>query len=355
MSFNNSKENVYDLQLTQYGKYLYSKGKLKPAYYAFFDDEILYDGLFANVVENKNNIEARIQEETAYTNCLYVTKGIETNLNTPYTLQEDNSYSDEDLCNLQFPIGSSDLYNSAAPSWNFKILKGQIYSFTPYVSSSNKIIQIPQIDTKVIYNLNKTKVEVTPEFKVEGLLNSSQLTEEQIILIESSFGGSENPQIKGIEDSLVLDGNYNNINITKVFSDGTVVYSEEQSVIFDIQELNTQLIDDLFEIEVYRKDKDSESNNVWKQLKFFNKPSQVINNVLVEHPQSNMELTNEYVEYYFNMFSDTEINDQFVCDYISPTLSGENTVVNVVRCNGTSKKQTVNELYIKNSNNGEIC
>ena len=307
------------------------------------------------VVENKNDIEARIQEETVYTNCLSVTKGIETNLNTPYKLQEDKNYSNEDLYNLQFPIGSSDLYASAAPAWNFKLLKGQIYSFSPYVSSSDKIIQIPQIDTKVVYQLNTTKIEVTAPFEVEGLLDSSQLTEDQIVLIESSFGGSENPQIKGIEESLVLKGNYNNINIDKVFADGTVVYSEEKSVIVDIQELNTQLIDDMFEVEIYRKDTDTESNTVWKQLKFFNKPSQVINNILVEEVQNNSELTNEYVEYYFNLFADTEIDDQFICDYISPTLNGQNTIVNVVRCKGSSKIQTVNELYITNSNNGEIC
>ena len=43
MSFFNKKEDVIDLQLTQYGKYLLSQGKLKPVYYAFFDDDILYD------------------------------------------------------------------------------------------------------------------------------------------------------------------------------------------------------------------------------------------------------------------------------------------------------------------------
>ena len=41
MSFFNKKEEVLDVQLTQLGKYLLSKGKLKPVYYVFSDDEIL--------------------------------------------------------------------------------------------------------------------------------------------------------------------------------------------------------------------------------------------------------------------------------------------------------------------------
>ena len=43
MKFLNKQEQVIDLQLTQYGKYLLSTGKFKPVFYAFFDDGILYD------------------------------------------------------------------------------------------------------------------------------------------------------------------------------------------------------------------------------------------------------------------------------------------------------------------------
>ena len=39
--FTNKKEQVFDLQLTSYAKYLMSIGKFKPAYYAFYDDNVL--------------------------------------------------------------------------------------------------------------------------------------------------------------------------------------------------------------------------------------------------------------------------------------------------------------------------
>ena len=43
MKFFNQKEEVIDIQMTLYGKYLLSKGKFKPVYYCFFDDYVLYD------------------------------------------------------------------------------------------------------------------------------------------------------------------------------------------------------------------------------------------------------------------------------------------------------------------------
>ena len=66
MSFFNKKEEVLDIQLTQLGKYLLSKGKLKPVYYAFSDDEILYSTEYVNdgKVETKKETSERIQKET---------------------------------------------------------------------------------------------------------------------------------------------------------------------------------------------------------------------------------------------------------------------------------------------------
>ena len=40
-----------------YGKQLLSMGKMKPVYYAFFDDNIMYDGEYAGITENQNIIQ----------------------------------------------------------------------------------------------------------------------------------------------------------------------------------------------------------------------------------------------------------------------------------------------------------
>jgi len=64
VEFFNKKEEVIDLQLTEYGKYLLSLGRLRPEYYAFFDDDILYDPESGGFTEHQNSTEGRIKDET---------------------------------------------------------------------------------------------------------------------------------------------------------------------------------------------------------------------------------------------------------------------------------------------------
>ena len=75
--FFDRKEDVIDLELTQYGKYLLSKGKMKPAYYAFYDDDILYDSDYTGISEEQNRTEDRIRLETPRPKTQYVYSGIE--------------------------------------------------------------------------------------------------------------------------------------------------------------------------------------------------------------------------------------------------------------------------------------
>ena len=63
MSFFNKKEEVIDLQLTQYGKQLLSKGIFKPIYYSFFDSNVIYDSSYSGITnEVITSIEQRIQQ-----------------------------------------------------------------------------------------------------------------------------------------------------------------------------------------------------------------------------------------------------------------------------------------------------
>lgn len=68
MQFFNQKEEVIDIQLTQFGKRLLSQGRFKPTYYAFYDNDILYDLNYANASgsykETQNQTEKRILKET---------------------------------------------------------------------------------------------------------------------------------------------------------------------------------------------------------------------------------------------------------------------------------------------------
>ena len=62
MTFLNKKEDVVDIAVTPHGKYLISKGKFKPKFYAFFDDDVVYDGKYIDLSEDQNDIIGRIRE-----------------------------------------------------------------------------------------------------------------------------------------------------------------------------------------------------------------------------------------------------------------------------------------------------
>ena len=60
MTFFNKDEDVMKIELTPHGRKLLSHGKLKPFYYAFYDDDILYDsdraGFSETNADSKNTI-----------------------------------------------------------------------------------------------------------------------------------------------------------------------------------------------------------------------------------------------------------------------------------------------------------
>ena len=78
MEFFNKKEEVIDIKLTQFGKNLLAKGKFKPVFYQFFDDDIIYNSNYAGFDEHQNHSETRIIEETPKLKTQSITLGVET-------------------------------------------------------------------------------------------------------------------------------------------------------------------------------------------------------------------------------------------------------------------------------------
>ena len=64
--FLDKKEQAIDFQLTPYGKYKLAVGKFKPAYYSFYDTNVLYDSEYAGFKETQNNTHKRIKTDTQY-------------------------------------------------------------------------------------------------------------------------------------------------------------------------------------------------------------------------------------------------------------------------------------------------
>jgi len=189
MSFFNKKEEVMEVQLTQYGKYLLSKGRFKPEFYAFSDDEVLYDASYGeNVNETAKTSFERIQNDTVRMRPLYEHEGAETrvtktnkhimlanlfqNMGASQKRVAGNLYG-KDYVNdtamvpddrklMRNILGNSEVGNKYAPAWCVYSLNDQEFESPIQLSSSGPNIGMrrPQINLIVDYNMEAEKVEV---------------------------------------------------------------------------------------------------------------------------------------------------------------------------------------------------
>ena len=167
MSFFNKKEDVLEIELTQFGKQLLSKGDFQPYYYAFYDDDIIYDNQYAGMINetgsNQNNIEERIKEMPR-TKTQYVFTGIETEvvknnmlIRTGEIMNEgrsvfvgkkdpnDKMFEIKDDRNFSSynPLANSSLSSQNIPAWNITMYKGEIARAKPiFCSSVNPVLFI---------------------------------------------------------------------------------------------------------------------------------------------------------------------------------------------------------------------
>ena len=100
MTFFNKKEDVLKIELTPHGRRLLSQGKLKPEYYSFLDDDVLYDITQGGGTENNSQTKNRILSETPYMKPQTNYKGVESSLSN-----EDNK--SEQVTYLQQKIGTN--------------------------------------------------------------------------------------------------------------------------------------------------------------------------------------------------------------------------------------------------------
>ena len=133
MTFKNQKEEVLEIELTSYGKYLLSKGKFKPTFYSFFDDDIIYDANYAGTTEEQNNAQSRILEETPRTRVQTNYSGVETEIEKQIEaaraankeLKEAFQTTKEKHYSLAGPLGNSSVSTEFAPSWDITLFGGE--------------------------------------------------------------------------------------------------------------------------------------------------------------------------------------------------------------------------------------
>ena len=160
--FINKKEQVFDLKLTPYAKYMMSIGKFKPAYYAFFDDNVLYDRSYASAsaTETQSDVDKRIKDETQYIESLVLfkdledtkTRNVDSSIDFVSKKPTRRSLSpDNNIFKIANAIGDANLDgpSQTAPAWKVAALNSRILSSSAIDTSTNG--RIPQIDIESTY------------------------------------------------------------------------------------------------------------------------------------------------------------------------------------------------------------
>ena len=231
MEFFNKKEEVLDLQLTQYGKYLLSVGKLNPAYYTLHDDNVIYDSQFSQGTELQNEARVRIQSDTPSMKTQYNFVSLDTMQSKPEDFQDDKERTGV----MTRPLATANLGSDKIPSWNINTLGGIFLtgSTTSVISSSASAIvqEIPQIGAEVIYRISPTMLD-------------SEFTVDEIEDVNSGFADGIPQDI--LQGADIFYG-------IELLADGSSFLIDGDDLILQIVEDNAPMGNDNFEVEIFQE------------------------------------------------------------------------------------------------------
>lgn len=295
MSFLDKKERVLDIQLTSLGKRKIANGVFKPSYYAFFDDDILYETRFAGYKEIPNSSSVRIKETpTLEAQAHYA--GIETEIvkhndlrrvgessfiMEPIQVTPDKHYA------LTSCLGTMAIEADKKPAWSVNVLKGEIESVASTKQGSHPNEQIPQINLKDVEFTIRTKQE-------NG------------------------------DDEFLEDGeSFSDLDLlSERFADGSYVDVTEREVILEVIEKNTDYLNENFDLEFFEITSGStintEQQEVLVPLYFQTRQSLIVNDILIDEEDLKesepLEIDGSFVENYFEMFTDSDIPETSLCN-----------------------------------------
>ena len=297
MEFFNKKEEVLDLQLTQYGKYLLSIGKLNPAYYTLHDDNVIYDSEFSQGAELQNEARVRIQSDTPTLKTQYNFVSLDSMQSKATDFQDDKERTGV----MTRPLATSNLGSDKIPSWNINalggmLLTGSMTSTTP-ASGSSIVQEIPQIGAEITY-------------RVSSITVGNEFTEEEIE--EITFGLADGNVLQGIDISFD----------TEVFSDGSSFSIDKDDLILQIVEDNAPMGSDNFEVEIFEVETETDTNGDETEklipMVFKKEPILIVNDILVEAvEEDDVEIDSTFVEYYFDLELDGEISSDIMCSKLT--------------------------------------
>lgn len=345
MTFFDKKEEILEIKLTSYGKHLVGQGKFIPVYYKFFDDDILYDSEYANFSESSGDAETRIQEETPSLRLRTSFRDLEkevrklrpvtmTNQQMGDTMDFELILNDDELFLETYnafsaarPLGNSDHGSQKLPAWNIRELKNGIDAITMY----NILLPNGNVDlvSSPVINIPNIQSDITASMRIRT----------------AEFCGPVEP---------------NTQKYVHVYPDNTYFDIDDDFILLKVDELHVPLNNEAFEIEVFEvRVEDGEEVLIPKLFK--KKVEYVRNGLLLDEEEINDQLRNNslevdsnYVEYWFDIRTDGQIDNKTRCEYILPIDSKGNIFDDTAGCEDYSQNPGMN-LYPPDDFEPEDC
>jgi hypothetical protein len=312
--FINKKEQVFDIQLTPYGRHMLSMGQLQPVYYGFFDNNLIYDGKYVGITETQSEISQRIKRDTQYLEGLVSFEDLEElmdNTNPPIVSAGAGvNYFEVDVNPIQITpkkdsyrftslIGDAHLdgEQQAAPAWKVVTLNGEITSTTQQDSKND--IKIPQVNITLNYSKD-----------IQPALPKAQQLKQQ-----------------DFRNVIASTGEYADGNAIKLISDDLMLY---------VEELNTDMLNENFDIEIFEietnagtlvRDAPTDLNlkDAFRRKYFREDHQRIMGGLLTAESLAavdpitddvrdiNFSYTTSSVGYYFDVIKDHQIDKETAC------------------------------------------
>jgi hypothetical protein len=267
------------IEITPYGRYLYSIGKFKPHSYEFVDDDVVYK--ISGSTEAQEAAHARITSETPKLKINRAFQDEAPQVLAPSRIEDKrimtkkNNQRQSDL----FAMGKSSYSSDKAPGFQISALKGKIKDST-MIEDEEKPVFIPQIEMDFIVKASLKRDTLDPQ-------NQKQFA-------------------------------------SKVFDDGTYVDLSFEDKIIHVKELNSFYEKENFEIEVFLVGDSNElvPLRLEKEIKFVKDGLLVGDNSGEITPESdNYFLENAYMDpknlaYYFDIEVDRDIPEEELCKVV---------------------------------------
>ena len=354
-TFLNKKEQVYDLKLTSYGRYLLSIGTFKPTYYAFYDDNVIYDIMYTtgstdgppegstagSPVEGQNNINKRIKTDTPYLESQVLFRDVEDTL--PQLQTTDGGFDSDinpilttpasDIFTFESAIGDAMLDSEnqqAAPAWRLLMMQGNI---------SSSIYRAAGRLTPPVGFPTATEQEARDGILLHSQVPQINITASYSLKIADSAAEFNPASARSLNE------------FVGPFADGKFIKVESTDPILYLEEFNTQILTENFDIEVFEVESGSFAGLYTPTLhrKYFERQVPQIENgvMMMESPTVNKaeNLTTASVEYYFDVLMDASVNQTVACQGLEAFDKGAYLIDFDFECETQTTQATFYDIY----------